>query len=66
MERQETSAEWCRRMILEWEWNLESATQEGDYRACQIAERELENYRQLLKQTLREAAETPAGGNTTG
>lgn len=38
-----------RRQIEKWEAELKSASEKGDYTARQHAERELANYREMLK-----------------
>lgn len=44
-----TPADWCRKMIAEWEAKRKAASGAGDYPAFEAAERELENYREMLK-----------------
>ena len=43
------SAEFYLRMIAEWEAKQKQASEDGDYAAWQQAERELENYKQMLE-----------------
>ena len=43
------SAEFYLRMITEWEAKQKQASEDGDYAAWQRAERELENYKQMLE-----------------
>ena len=42
-------ADFYRCMIAEWEAKLNKAAQDGDYASWQQAERELENYKQMLE-----------------
>lgn len=41
--------EFARRQIEKWEAESKSASEKGDYTAWQHAERELANYREMLK-----------------
>lgn len=42
-------AEFCRARIAEWESKRKAASEDGDYPAFEAAERELANYREMLK-----------------
>lgn len=42
--------EWCQRMIGTWEAEAKTASEAGDYETWKVADRELENYRQMLRQ----------------
>ena len=42
-------ADFYQRMVDEWEAKLKQASEHGDYAAWQRAERELENYKQMLE-----------------
>lgn len=42
--------EWCQRMIGIWEAEAKAASEAGDYETWKIADRELENYKQMLRQ----------------
>ena len=41
--------EFYQRLLEEWEAKLKQASEHGDYAAWQQAERELENYKQMLE-----------------
>lgn len=41
--------EFYQRLLAEWEAKLKQASEDGDYAAWQQAERELENYKQMLE-----------------
>lgn len=42
------TADFCRRMIAEWQQKSREASERGDYKAFEVAERELANYREML------------------
>lgn len=43
-----SAADFCRRMIADWEAKGREASERGDLAAFETAERELKNYREML------------------
>ena len=43
------NAEFCQRMIIAWQIKSKEASERADLKAFEFAEREIENYREMLK-----------------